>query len=111
MPSSLVIKGQSFSSQIEAERFFYDLRDKNLTSGGEISGSDEFDLLEDLYVRYCNATNWKTPGNPVALYARNIVRESSPKSGTTKGFVAKFGDGSEQEFSVKKAVRAVAASS
>lgn len=111
MPNLLVIKGQSFSSQIEAERFFYGLRDKNLASGGELSGSDEFDLLEELYVRYCEATNWQTPGSPVAFYARSIVRESGLKGGTTQGFVAKFGDGSEQEFSVKKAIRAVAASS
>jgi len=111
MPNSLVIKGHSFSSQIEAERFFYGIRDKNLASGGEITGSAEFDLLEDLYVRYCKATNWQTPGSPVAFSARNIVRESGPKGGTSQGFVAKFSDDTEQEFSVKKAVRAVAASS
>lgn len=110
MPNSLVIKGQSFPSQIEAERFFYGLRDRNLADGGEISDSSEFDLLEELYVRYCNATNWKTPGSPIAFYARNIVRENGPRGGTTQGFVVKFGDGSEQEFSVKKAVRAVASS-
>ncbi|MCF5710529.1 hypothetical protein GIV19_25105 [Pseudomonas syringae] len=111
MPNPLVIKGQRFSSQIEAERFFYGLRDKNLESGGEITGSVEFDLLEDLYVRYCNATHWEMPGSPVAFYARDIVREKGPKGGTTQGLVAKFRDGSEQEFSVAKAVRAVAASS
>ena len=111
MPNPLVINGQSFSSQIEAERFFYGLRDKNLASGGDITGSAEFDLLEDLYIRYCAATNWKIPGNPVAFYARDIIRESGPKGGTTQGVVVKFSDGSEQEFSVKKAIRAVAASS
>lgn len=34
MPNPLVIKDQSFSSQIDAERFFYGLRDKNLATGG-----------------------------------------------------------------------------
>jgi hypothetical protein len=110
MPNPLVIKGQRFSSQIEAERFFYGLRDKNLASGGDIAGSAEFDLLEDLYVRYCKATKWKIPGNPIAFYARNIVREKGPKGGTTQGLAARFSDGTEQEFSVNKAVRAVAAS-
>lgn len=110
MPNPLVVKGQSFSSQIEAERFFYGLRDKNLASGGDITGCAEFDLLEDLYVRYCKATNWKIPGSPVAFYARNIVREKGPKGGTTQGLVAKFSDGSEQEFSIRTAVREVAAS-
>lgn len=111
MPNPLIIKDQHFSSQIEAERFFYDLRDRNLESGGDIIGSAEFDLLEDLYIRYCEATNWKILGSPVAFYARNIMRENGPKGGITQGVVAKFSDGSEQEFSVKKAVRAVAASS
>jgi hypothetical protein len=108
MPNPLIIKGQRFSSQTEAERFFYAMRDKNLVSDGVIQGSSEFDLLEDLYVRYCQATNWPTPGHPVAFYARNIARGSGPNGGTTQGFVVKFSDGSEQEFSIKKAVRAVA---
>lgn len=108
MPNPLVIKGQRFSSQIEAERFFYAMRDRNLVSGGDIKGSTEFDLLEELYVRYCQATKWPTPGNPVAFYARNIARGSGPNGGTTQGFVVKFSDGSEQEFSVKKAVNALA---
>ena len=108
MPNPLVIKGQRFSSQIEAERFFYAMRDKNLVSGGDIKGSTEFDLLEDLYVRYCQATNWPTPGNPVAFYARNIARGSGPNGCTTQGFVVKFSDESEQEFSIKKAVKALA---
>lgn len=111
MHNPLVIKDQHFSSQIEAERFFYALRDRNLASAEDIIGSAEFDLLEDLYIRYCEATNWKIPGNPIAFYARNIIRESGPKGGTTQGVVAKFSDGSEQEFSVKKAVKAVAVSS
>ncbi|WP_122421361.1 hypothetical protein [Pseudomonas viridiflava] len=108
MPNPLVIKGQRFSSQIEAERFFLAMRDRNLVSGGDIKGSTEFDLLEELYVRYCQATNWPTPGSPVAFYARDIARGSGPNGGTTQGFVVKFSDGSEQEFSVKKAVRGVA---
>ncbi|MDP9781536.1 MULTISPECIES: hypothetical protein [Pseudomonas] len=108
MPNPLVIKGQRFSSQIEAERFFYAMRDRNLVSGGDIKGSTEFDLLEELYLRYCQATNWPTSGNPVAFYARNIARGSGPNGGTTQGFVVKFSDGSEQEFSVKKAVKALA---
>ncbi len=44
IPNQLVIKGQLFSSQTEAERFFYAMRDKNLVSGGYIEGSPEFDL-------------------------------------------------------------------
>lgn len=108
MPNQLIIKGQLFPSQTEAERFFYAMRDKNLVEGGNIHGSTEFDLLEDLYVRYCKATNWPTPGHPVAFYARNIARGVGPKGGTTQGFVVKFSDDGEQEFSIMKAVKAMA---
>ena len=79
MPNPLVIKGQRFSSQIEAERFFYAMRDKNLASSGDIKGSTDFELLEDLYVRYCQATNWPTPGRPVAFYACLLYTSPSPR--------------------------------
>lgn len=69
MPNPLVIKGHRFSSQNEAERFFYAMRDKNLVSGGDIKGSTEFDFLEDLYVRYCQATNWPLPNDVDQLIA------------------------------------------
>lgn len=111
MPNQVVIKGQRFSSQTEAERFFYAMRDKNLVSGGDIQGSTEFDLLEDLYVRYCQATNWPTPGHAIAFYPCNIARGVGAHGGTTQGFVVKLTDGSEQEFSIKRAVKAVAMSS
>lgn len=109
MPNSLTIFGQTFSSQAEAERFFYGLRDQNLGTGSDIVDSIEFNLLFDLYVRYCEVTSYSTPGDPVAFYARNIARGVGPDGGTTQGFVAKFGDGTEVEFSIRKAVKAVAA--
>lgn len=36
------------------------MRDKKLASGGDINGFTEFDLLENLYARYYQATNWQT---------------------------------------------------
>ncbi|HGM7228795.1 TPA: hypothetical protein ACVFG4_000029 [Pseudomonas aeruginosa] len=108
MPKPLEILHQSFSSQAEAEEFFYGIRDKNLISGGDIAGSVDFDLLCELYVKYCEYTDWPLPADPVAFYARNIARGVGPNGGTTQGFVVKFNDGSEQEFSAKKAIKAVA---
>ncbi|SFX07631.1 hypothetical protein [Pseudomonas sp. NFACC36] len=108
MPNSLSILDQSFSSQKAAEVFFYRIRDENIASGGDITDSAMFDLLRELYVKYCESTNWSMPSEPIAFYARNIKRGSGADGGTTQGFVVKFIDGNEEEFSAKKAIKAVA---
>jgi hypothetical protein len=108
MPKPLRILDRSFSSQTEAEEFFYAIRDKNLASGGDIAHSNDFDFLRELYVKYCEYTDWPMPAEPVAFYVRNIARGAGPSGGTTQGFVVKFNDGSEREFSAKRAVKAVA---
>lgn len=108
MPKPVKILGQSFSSQVEAERFFYGIRDRNLAGGGDITDSVEFDLLRELYTKYCEYTHWPLPGEPVAFYVRSIARGNGSSGGTTQGFVVKFSGGAEQEFSARKAIGAVA---
>ncbi|MEB2651436.1 hypothetical protein SOP89_08620 [Pseudomonas siliginis] len=108
MPKSLSVLDQCFPSQKSAEDFFYGVRDENIASGGEITKSAVFDLLRELYVKYCEYTNWPMTAEPVAFYARNIGRGVGVSGGTTQGFVVKFSDGKEQEFSAKKAIKAIA---
>lgn len=108
MSNQLKILDQSFASQKTAEEFFYGLRDKNLASGGDLASGVEFDLLRELYVKYCQYTDWPLPSAPVAFYARDIARGAGSKGGTSQGFVAKFADDTEDEFSVRKAIKAVA---
>ncbi|MBA6421574.1 hypothetical protein KEM63_14670 [Halopseudomonas nanhaiensis] len=108
MPNPLKVLDHSFKSQMEAEQFFYGIRDKYLAIGGDIKDSADFDLLCELYVKYCEYTDWPLPASPIAFYTRNISRGVGPKGGTTQGFVVKFNNGSEQEFSAKRAIRALA---
>lgn len=108
MPKPLKVLDRSFASQKEAEEFFYGLRDKNLANGGDIVSSADFDLLCELYVKYCEYTDWPLPFAPCAFYARDIARGAGSSGGTTQGFVVKFEDGTEDEFSARKAIRAVA---
>lgn len=108
MPKSLSILDRSFISQKAAEEFFYQIRDANIASSGDIASGADFDVLRELYVKYCEYTNWAMPAEPVAFYARNIGRGSGAHGGTTQGFVVKFSDGKEKEFSAKKAVKAIA---
>ncbi|MFK4131956.1 hypothetical protein ACI2KR_06630 [Pseudomonas luteola] len=108
MPNPVIILDKSFSTQKEAETFFYNIRDQNVGSGSDISNSPEFEMFKDLYLKYCEYTNWAVPSEPIAFYARNIGRGVGSAGGTTQGFVVKFSDGSETEFSVRRAIREVA---
>lgn len=108
MPKTVRILDRIFSSLADAERFFYGIRDKNLASGGDITDSVEFELLRELYSKYCEYTDWPLPGVPIAFYARNIGRGNSGGGGTTQGFVVRFSIEKEQEFSARKAIAAVA---
>lgn len=108
MPNQLMVLDESFLSQKDAEAFFYQIRDKYFGTATEIAASKEFELLRELYVKYCEYTVWPMPGEPVAFYVRNIGRGVGPNGGTTQGFVVKFNNGSEQEFSAKKAIKAIA---
>lgn len=111
MPKPLKILDRNFASQKEAEEFFYGLRDSNLANGGDIAGSIDFDLLCELYIKYCEYTDWPLSSAPRAFYARDIARGAGASGGTTQGFVVKFEDGAEDEFSARKAIRAVASRS
>lgn len=108
MPKPLQVLDRSFRSQKAAEVYFYGVRDKYLANGGDITDSAEFDLLCELYIKYCECTNWPLPASPVAFYVRNIARGVGARGGTTQGFVVKLKDGSEKEFSAQKAISAVA---
>jgi len=109
MPKPLTVLDHTFSSQKAAEEFFYKIRDANIESNGEniVDGAD-FDILRELYVKYCEYTNYHMSAAPIAFYARNIARGAGGKGGTTQGFVAKFADGKEEEFSARKAIKAIA---
>lgn len=108
MPSSIFILDKSFPSQKAANEFFYQIRDANIAKKGDITFGSEFDVLRELYVKYCEYTDWPMPAEPTAFYARNIGRGTGSQGGTTQGFVVKFSNGSEQEFSARKAVSAIA---
>ncbi|WP_448118155.1 hypothetical protein [Pseudomonas serbica] len=104
MGKSLSVLDENFATQKSAHRFFYGIRDKYYASKQKISASREFDLLSDLYSRYCTYTNHQTPGQAIAFYFRDVHRGPGNYSGTTQGFVAIFANGEEIEFSAEKAI-------
>ncbi|RON55936.1 hypothetical protein [Pseudomonas frederiksbergensis] len=104
MGKNLRVLDENFATQKAAHRFFYDIRDKYYASKLKISSSREFDLLSDLYSRYCTYTNHLTPGQAIAFYVRDVHRGSGKYGGITQGFVAVFANGEEIEFSAEKAI-------
>ena len=105
MANSLPVFDQNFSSQKEAEFFFYQIRDGSWESKTAITEGRQFDLLKALYEEYCRCTDWPLPGKAVSFMAKYIGREG----GTTVGFGVTFDNGKETEFSARKAIKAVAA--
>lgn len=104
MGKSLSVLDEHFTTQKAAHSFFYSIRDNLYASELKISASREFDLLSDLYSRYCTYTDHQTPGKAVAFYVRDVHRGSGKYGGTTQGFVAVFANGEEIEFSAEKAI-------
>ncbi|MBB4867409.1 hypothetical protein HNP46_006322 [Pseudomonas nitritireducens] len=108
MPNSLTILGEHFTSQSSAKEFFEKIRQALMASSAVLSEGRDFELLRDLYVSYCKATNWDYPGPPVGFVVKNTARGSGPNGGTTQCFYVTFADGTETPFSAPKAIQAVA---
>lgn len=104
MGKSLSVLDENFATQKAAHNFFYEIRDRFYASQLRITASREFDLLENLYTRYCRYTNHQTPGQAIAFYVRDVRRGSGAYGGVTQGFVAVFANGEEIEFSAEKAI-------
>lgn len=107
MGKPLNVLDENFTSQKDARDFFYKIRDKYFSSKQIITTSREFDLLNDLYLRYCQYTNYPTPANITSFYVRNIYRSSGSYGGVTQGFVVTFTDNTEREFSADKAIKSL----
>ncbi len=107
MSKKLTVNGKEFKSQKEAKDFFSAIRKKYCTEE-DIVDSDDFDMLNDLYVRYCQVTDYKMKGKPRSFYVKNIVRcYDNRHYSTTRGFAVKFDNGSEEEFSVDTAIQKI----
>lgn len=111
MPNPITFNTRIFASQKAAEDYAYYLRDKYAHMEDGVTNAEEFEFLKELYTKYCEYDNWETPGEPVAFFSRYIRRGQGSAGGTSVGFVVKFNDddGTEFEFSAKKAVLLVAA--
>ena len=110
MANELVLLDHTFESQKEAEAYFYALRDKYSASAADITQPQEFELLRELYLKYCEYTDWPVPASPIAFCVRNVGRGVGGKGGTTQAFVVRFNSDAktDKEFSAKKAIQAIA---
>tara|TARA_R110002051_G_scaffold95821_2_gene165869 strand:+ start:24207 stop:24563 length:357 start_codon:yes stop_codon:yes gene_type:complete len=111
MPNPIAIDSRIFTSQKAAGEYVYYLRDKYAHMDNGVTDPEECEFLKELYTKYCEYDNWEAPGKPVAFFSRYIRRGQGAAGGTSVGFVVKFddNDGTELEFSAKKAIQLVAA--
>lgn len=111
MGNQVVIGSHVFPTQDAAEEYTYSLRDKYAHSEDGVTDPADLAFLMELFTKYCDYTNWKTPGAPVAFFSRYIRRGQGKSGGTTVGFVVRYDDAkaSEKPFSVAEAIREVAA--
>jgi len=65
---------------------------------------EEFDALKLLYEEYCSKTSWPMLSSPKAFFAKY----DQQKGYTTKCFGIEFEDGGTDQFSLDKALLAVA---
>jgi hypothetical protein len=92
----------TFSSIKEAKNFFDPIR-TNGQLDSPISSKD-FEQVKALYDAYCAATNWPMPSPAVAFFPTEVTKNG----GTTICFGIEFADGRKDNFSLDKALSAVA---
>ncbi|WP_233080817.1 hypothetical protein [Rheinheimera soli] len=105
MANQITILGKVFNSQADAEKYFYDIRDKLWRDQETIIQGAEFDMLHNLYKQYCESTDWPIPGDVVSFRVKNIARGSGSAGGTSQGFAVMFSTGKESEFSARTAIK------
>ena len=94
--------GRTFAKAGDAREFF-----KAVLSDGVLNVrlvGVEHEMVDVLFRDYCRATNWTMPGNPVG-YRRDW---NQAHGSATRGFFVIYDNGTEDDFSYIKAVRAIA---
>ncbi len=94
--------GLVFKSITEAKKYFDPIRTKNPLDV-PISNKD-FRQVKALYDAYCVATNWPMLSPAVTIFPTEVTKNG----GTTICFGIEFADGKKDNFSLDKALSAVA---
>ncbi|MBY6260062.1 hypothetical protein K3G69_26670 [Phytobacter diazotrophicus] len=109
MPAKPVtLAGVYYARKGDAECWLMAQRDAVETQGG-VSQGPLFDQLKDLFLRYCQATDWPLKGDKVTHFTVGYEhRGSGDAGGSTKCFFVHFDNDDEGDsFSVPTALKSV----
>lgn len=102
MPKQVNLGGElTFGSINDAMKYFDAIR-KDRPLGSPLRNAD-FEAVRRLYEAYCFATDW-----PLKEIRSIFTKETVRHGGATTCFCAEFADDSQTEFSLSKALRAIA---
>ncbi|WP_263059510.1 hypothetical protein [Pectobacterium sp. F1-1] len=108
MAKKVTILRKSFDSQGQAQEFFSKIRLRIFETKEEINRGDEFDLLSELYKKYCQYTNYETSGTPESFKSQYERRGKGSNGGTTISLAVSFNGVDYKTFSADKAVVEIA---
>ncbi|BET44305.1 hypothetical protein ACH54D_20655 [Atlantibacter hermannii] len=109
MAKSISINGHVFKTIKAAGEYFSAIRLKLSDAKTPITTGETFDTLDWVYREYCRVTAYTMPGEPVEYFAAPVAATSDgSRYGTTIAFHVGFADGTNQDFSIKKALTCIA---
>ncbi|WP_105257910.1 hypothetical protein [Pseudoalteromonas sp. T1lg88] len=105
----VTLAGRRFETQGDVVAFFNSQK-QELLPDGPITEGELFDMLKDLYERYCNNSpgyelNGRLIEGFIVAYEK---RQNNGSWSTTACFKVHFSNGEIRPFSIKKAVKSVA---
>lgn len=104
------MKDKEFTTKKAAKKFLLEIKNNLIENNQTITEGNLFDLLKDVYERYCEATDYPIKG-PMTAFSVVAVPDGKGNSGwTTQALCVVFDNDNEnpQEFSINKAVDAIA---
>lgn len=103
----VTIDGMPFSTKGKAQAYFMDERDR-IKQNGPVTEGDFFEKLKDLYLRYCDCTDWELNGREIKeFFVDYEPRENQGNWGSHLCYWVRFTDDEKQAFSIKEALTAI----
>ncbi len=113
MANQVNVQSRKFETQKEAEAHYYELINKWHEENSGISEGDEhFPDFREIYTEYCKTEKYQTSGLESGIKRFWADYSTKPTSaGIYRSTVCchvEFNNGGEDEFSIKKAIKAIA---
>lgn len=106
----VILTDKAFKKKGDAEKYYLDKR-QDVALAGKLTDTGDalFQELKEIYQRYCTLTHWPMKGDVIDGFSvGNTVRQNDNSWVTTKCYTVWFDNGENDEFSIPKALTAIA---